>query len=762
VRCATLVCWLSGLLLLAPAGAAGQDSGAAGQDAGESFLDDKPQPFVPAHPRTDAEAERLEAVSLFAAARMKEQREDFAGALKLYQRALRHDRTSLPILDQIIGLAAQLGREAEAIRYAMQAVELDPSDANRLRNLAKVLGSQGDYESALKLYDQARALHSEKRAAGYIILTLEAGNLQFLTQQYARAADSFAEVMAALDHSDDFGIDESVRRNLFGAAGPAKTYELFAEAFLLADRLDQAKEAFEKANAAAPNPAVHAYHLAGLHHRRGQEAEAFEQLQIYLKAHETQEGSGPYELLSKVLADLGREAELLPLLEKARADDPTNSPLRLYLADRYWAADDAERAEPLYAESAAESPSPDVFQALAGIYRRTARHDKLLAVLGESAAFAQRFVTDRGIEGKGLMAIWLKVLGDEADKITADAQLLTALLETARKAHRENADSLGYDQRVAAGLAALAARRLDAADEFLALAIKIQRRNASDLYQTWALSLLSDEEYDAAERLLRRAIDDLGPAAGGSELHSLLSIALELADKNDEALLAAKAAVGRAARADPGTRARLESRIPWILFHSKHYAEAATAYKEFIDAFDGEWQSDEVREQLQRARLVLSNICVIQHDVPRAEEWLEQVLDEYPGNISAQNDLGYLWANQGKHLDRALEMGRRVVAAEPDNAAYRDTLGWALYKLGRYNEAVVELRKATEVEKPDGEILDHLGDALLSAGLAAEASATWQRAYQRCEEQGEKDKLEAIKDKLAENPEGAPQKDEED
>jgi len=785
VRFATLAYWLSGLLLLAPAGAYGQGTAAApkvpvppaldeggalgadeprpdAEDAGELLLDDRPEPFVPARPRTDAEAERLQALSLFAAARMKEQHEDFVGALKLYQRALRHHPTSLPILDQIVELALRLGREAEAIRYATLAAELDPSDANRLRALAKELGGHGEYERALKLYDQARALHAGARTAGYIILTHEAGNLQFLTQRYDLAADSFAEVMAALDHADDFGIDEDVRRNLFGRAGPARTYELFAEAFLLADRPDQAEEAFEKANAAAPNAAVYAYHRAILYDRRGQRAGAFEQLQNYLMARESKEGAAPYELLSKVLADMGRETELLPLLEKARADDPDNAPLRLYLADRYLAADKADLAEPLYAEAAAESPSPGTFQSLAAIYRQAGRHDKLLEVMGECVGVAQRAMTEREIDGQYLKTTWLSVLGAEAERIVGEGEVVDALLESARKKYRDGPESLSYDERVAAGLAALAARRSAAADEFFSLAMTIQRRHAEDLYRTWAFSLLSDEAYDDAERLLRRALVDLGPAANGPELHHLLSVVLELADKYDEALTVAKTAVGRAARANAGTRAMLESRIPWILFHSKRYDDAAAAYKAFIGTFESERRSDAVREHLQRARLVLSNLCVIQHDVPQAEEWLEQVLDEDPENISAQNDLGYLWADEAKHLDRALEMGRRVVAAEPDNAAYRDTLGWALYKLGRNDEAVVELRKATEVEKPDGVILEHLGDALLSVGRTTEARAAWQRAYQRCEEQGENDKLEAIKQKLAANPEAVPAKDEDD
>ena len=132
-------------------------------------------------------------------------------------------------------------------------------------------------------------------------------------------------------------------------------------------------------------------------------------------------------------------------------------------------------------------------------------------------------------------------------------------------------------------------------------------------------------------------------------------------------------------------------------------------------------RSTETREILRDARLELSGLCVLKHRLPEAEEWLQQVLDEYPDDVAACNDLGYLWADQGTHLQRALKMIRHAVAAEPDNAAYRDSLGWVLYRLGRYPEAVAELEKAAAKE-PAAEVLDHLGDARLKAGQAEKAN----------------------------------------
>ena len=161
---------------------------------------------------------------------------------------------------------------------------------------------------------------------------------------------------------------------------------------------------------------------------------------------------------------------------------------------------------------------------------------------------------------------------------------------------------------------------------------------------------------------------------------------------------------------------------------------------------------------------MLSNLCVDQHDLSASEQWLEQILDEYPGDIGAMNDLGYLWADQGKHLYRARKMIEQAVAAEPNNAAYRDSLGWVLYQSGNFDAAVRELEAAaalsrgatsvgdvegelhspnvevggTESDPPlpgDGIILDHLGDAHLMAGDLKEAIRWWRQALPLLEKQ---------------------------
>ena len=149
-------------------------------------------------------------------------------------------------------------------------------------------------------------------------------------------------------------------------------------------------------------------------------------------------------------------------------------------------------------------------------------------------------------------------------------------------------------------------------------------------------------------------------------------------------------------------------------------------------------------------RMALSNIDVNLHRLSEAEEWLEQVLDEFPEDTGAMNDLGYLWADENKHLERSLAMIKQAIASEPKNMAYLDSLGWVYYRLGRYPEAITELKAAASVEKPDSLIFDHLGDALDKNGDRQAAIAAWKQAAESYDKEPDSaGKAKAVREKIS-------------
>jgi tetratricopeptide (TPR) repeat protein len=722
----------------------------SGLPVGPLILDDVPRPLRRKTPRTEQEQDRLEAMSLFAAGRSLEHRGDEAEALRLYERALRWDPQAAEIVRSIIPLAFHLKRHAEAVRYALKAVEIEEADPVLLRRLAAYLTEEGDWKQAVKLYQRAlSAREGAKQTAADILVQMEMGRLYHLAEQYAKAADCFARVLSALDHPEEFALEERVRKVLLGEPGP--TYNLCGESFLLADRPKEALAAFEKAHQLAPNKGLLQLNRAQVYARTGRPEEALAALEACFAEKLASEGIAPYELLAEVLEKLGKKDELVARLEKLRAEDAENVPLGYFLAGRYYQAEQFDKAEPLYRQLLRGNAAVAGYRSLAEIYRKTKRTDALLMILGEA------------VEKTGL----LEALGAESQAIAGDAELIRTLLEAARQKLHDQPEDPDYGVCFAAALLALEGKQYDygelleaiydqdveallaltdkpyqLAAEFFEAAVKAKPDQTGELLVVWGVGLLVGERPAEAAKVFQRGIDEKSLPEDNPLLYFYLAGALEMDHRTDEALAAAR----KAAEVKPDS-ARFQSREAWVLDHAKRYDEAAKAYAEVIEQFDSDYSSPETREMVRLARLSLSNIGVIRQQLPQAEEWLEQVLDEFPDDPGANNDLGYLWADQNKHLQRALKMIQLAVEAEPENTAYRDSLGWVLYRLKRCPEAVAELEKAA-VGKPEGLILDHLGDAYLKVDQPQKAKAAWRRAVEAFQKESEADKAKQVKKKI--------------
>jgi tetratricopeptide (TPR) repeat protein len=694
-------------------------------------LEDKPAMLKPATPRSDSDQDRIEALSMFSAARMLEKQQDYAGALRLYERAFRFDPDSLTVARAILPMAEKLGRREEAIRYALKVVALDDGDPMLLRKLGAYLTEQGQWRQAVELY--AKALAALKKAdttvAG-LLLEMEAGRVYHLAEQYPKAADCFAKVLEALADPKKYGLEEESVKLVLG--DPAPTYSLMGQCFLLAGRLKEAQAAMEKSNQLAPNPGLYGLNLARLDQRSGRPREALDHLQACFDAHLASEGTRPYRLLREVLESLKLSGELLSRLEKLHAADPANVPLAYYLADQYLDGKQYDKAEPLYRALAGKTPSGVGFRSLVAIYRQTKKPEALLEALGEA--------TEKSTA--------METLGEEGRALESDTAMIGALLDTAQKKLKSDEAKLPYSQRLAAALLALDAKRYDDAGALFEAAIRAKPDQKSEVLLAWGVGLLTADQNAAASKVFRRGMEEKALPADNPSFEYYLAGALELEGKTDEAL-----AVARAALAKKDDSPRFLNRVAWVQYHAGRYGEARKTYQELIDQFDAEAEADDDREVLRESRLALSNLDVEAGKLREGEEWLQQVLDEFPDDVEAMNDLGYLWADSGKHLKRALAMVQKAVDAEPDNSAYRDSLGWALYRLGRIAEALVQLEKAVALEA-DPAVLEHLGDVYASAGQPAKAKDAWQRAaaaYRKAK-LPQAGKAQAVEKKIPKNP----------
>lgn len=688
-------------------------------------LDDSPELLVPEKPRDESDQDRIEAMALWAAGRSHLHRGENEQALRCYQRALRSGLKSAEIVAAIVELASGLDRHAVAARYALIDAGTKGFDPRTLRRLGVYLAGDGDWASAVSLYEKAAAIRKEaKPAAADVFLAMELARLYTLIGDEKRAADCCATVVSALEHPDDFGLDQALRKSLLGE--PAETYQYMGDAFLAANRLKEARAAYKKADENRPDETLRLYNIARVHAKDGKYAEALKNFDACSAERIAMLGVAPYELLAEVLNRLGRKGELSGRLEKLHAAEPNNLPLGYALAKRLSQDGKIGRAEALYRKLLDIQPTQIGYRQSADIMRLAKRYDDLIGLFGES------------VEKIGVMNT-LEWLGQS---FSDDAKSLDALLGAARKSLGRSPGKAAYGKAVAAALLALEAGRHETAGKFFDAALVADPQKADETMMLWGVGLLTENHSARAVEVFRRAIDGTERKNKIPAFQFYLSGALALEGRAEEALEAARlAAEGN--KKSP----RYRGRAAWVLYYCRRNDEAGEAYRRLIDELDADHLFPETREVMREARMALSNIAASKGDIEQAEEWLEQVLDEFPDDAGALNDLGYLWIDQGGHPRRAERMIRRAVAAEPDNPAFRDSLGWALYKTEKYDEAAVELEKAAQRE-PDGVILEHLGDAYLKAGKREKAADAWRKAAEKHREMNQTENENKVKQKL--------------
>ena len=690
-------------------------------------FEDLPNALEPKRARTELDREHLQAATMIMEARILERSDELIPALRKYQRAWRLDRDARVALKQIVPIALKLGRVEEATRYALLLTKSDLTDPFLAERLAMLMADQLEFDRSLQLYRHVLQLRNEEFTShDPIAMHFEMGRLYFLSKQYEQAAQSFHVVLDAIDNPAKQKLDPNIRDAMM--AEPDRLYALFAESFLEAKEYEAALSLFERAEKAKQKKEDGWLDLqkARVDYRAGKFDEAQTKLERYIKQKLSLGGSTPYELLQSLLEktipnagddaneekDAAEDEDVEPQGDRKGvitafrdwlADDPDNFPLMSYVAEMTRRDGGLDDAAQLYEKSIAKQPTIEGYVGLLSTYRQLGDHEKLLDLLS---------LTLQELNS-------IEAYREEIAEITTDKKLLGSVFELIRK--RIKSGRIKQTEIAVGGLLAEAAKDFDTADEFFR---KIRKSaDQSQVLITWGIRYLVRGEAQRASQVFRAVLDSDIDTETESVARFYLAGALQLDEKMDEALKNAQQAANLAQDVPDITL-----RPAWLLYSADKLDQAHDAYSEWLKKYAEDYSIPGTRESVRDARFVMSNICIEKQRVDEAIEWLEKILDEFPNDVGALNDLGYLLVDQNRALARATQMIRIAVEAEPENASYLDSLGWALYRRGNFSEAITHLRKASSTDQPDPIILDHLGDALLASGEASAAEKTWRQA----------------------------------
>ena len=112
----------------------------------------------------------------------------------------------------------------------------------------------------------------------------------------------------------------------------------------------------------------------------------------------------------------------------------------------------------------------------------------------------------------------------------------------------------------------------------------------------------------------------------------------------------------------------------------------------------------------------------------------DSALTYNPANILCANNYAYFLSLEGRDLDKAEEMSKITVEAEPDNAIYLDTYAWVLYVSGQYAKALMYIDQTLKysTDEPSATLLEHAGDIYYKNNKKKEALNFWKQALKVC------------------------------
>ncbi len=164
----------------------------------------------------------------------------------------------------------------------------------------------------------------------------------------------------------------------------------------------------------------------------------------------------------------------------------------------------------------------------------------------------------------------------------------------------------------------------------------------------------------------------------------------------------------------------------------EHYYELANFYK------DNEYYNKSVEYYSLALKKINENHFLVPKILDRrgssferlgdwesAEKDLMQSLEILPDQPHVLNYLAYTWVDKGINLDKGLKMLKKASELRKNDGYIIDSLGWAYYAKKNYSEAERFLQRAVELMPTDPIINDHYADTLWMLNKNIQARYVW-------------------------------------
>lgn len=694
---------------------------------------DRPARHVPLKPPTTQELNHREALALYGLAVRHERRNWLLEATRTLEEARRLDPDAAPVHKALIPLYLALDRTEDALASCREALELDPDDHETGYLYARQLrGLDRRAEAIAVLRQTVKASGLKERPDLRAQVWFDLGLLLEKGNELAEAEKCLREVVAILDNPAPLlEVGHCTREEI--TAQSAETYERLGRLCLRAGQTERAITAFQNAQKKDPERAARlAFNLAQVYEEKGKDREALAQLEEYLRTQP--QGVEGYERKIRLQRKLGRGAEVLADLRRASEGDPNNTALKVLLAHEYRRAGDTDGARAIYKDLLDRGGGAEVYRGLFEMYRELGARGgaealDLLDRTVDSAAGTDKRDPSPGAAGRARVMLAL---------LREDPELVKLMLPVAQRRLLEfPRQRLARSTRAVLATLAGRTRQLDAAEQLYRSCLERPGGPGpleTDVY-AGLLQVLALKHKDEAIVALGKQGLEKAQATNRVLFHRAMARAYSHLGNMKAALESADAAVHDAAPSHLLDSRRLRV---FLLSQAGKHDQAIAECQAMLKEYNAGGELHQVRAALSAAYSAAGK-----YDL--AEEQTQLILKADPNDATANNDLGYQWADHNKNLEeaerlirKALDLDRRQrssgtalgVDHDQDNAAYVDSLGWVLFRRGRLAEARTELERAARLPGGDDDpvVWDHLGDVYFRLGEKRKAAESWRKA----------------------------------
>ncbi len=563
-----------------------------------------------------------------------------------------------------------------AVKAFRKAIELDPSDATLHAEFAELLRDLSIPADAEKEARKAAELSPDdpyvQRVLGQILLL------------NAKSPESIEEAATALRKANE------------ARPGEPSGALAYAQVLLKQEKPQEAVTVLERVLDRAHGPAIPLLYGEALE-KSGRFGDAEEVFQAVLRM-DPENRAASLGLL-RVYERSRQWDRAIPLVQRYLKAQPTNLGLKVQYASLLLRArrfDDARKV--LDQVLAADPGNREALRLYAGLLSETREIDRADELLRKLQALdpddpdvpfrrAVNFVEARRL--------------DEAEKILRD------LRETLVKRKTKGPELSEVDGQL--GYIAFLRKDYDAA----VAAVSPHLVDAEGLNQ------------QAFNLLVQIARDRDRPADG-------LKVSREAAEKSKSPVVRATLAEFLCRSSSATDKAEGERRLGALAAESREGALAAADAWQRLEKFGK--AADTARTALETYRedpdLLFRLAASLEREKKTAESVavFERLLQVRADHAPGLNYLGYMWAERGENLPRALDLIKKAVELDPGNGAYLDSLGWAYYQLGQLDLAEKNLKEASELTPDDATIEEHLGDLCEKKGDVAGARTHWKKA----------------------------------